>query len=73
MYRMYFSYSCILSLGIKNQIPCQMSSFTESRSLNGILLLTDDTKINESSFDMKQSVVSIRSQYTLVRQTLSQR
>ena len=58
---MYFSYSCILSLEIKNPIFSQCSSFTQSRSLNGILLLTDDTKINKSSFDIKQSVVSIGS------------
>ena len=60
---MHFSYSHISSLGIKNPIFCQGSSFTQSRSLNGILLLTDDTKINKSPFDMKQSVVSIGSQY----------
>ena len=41
----------------------QCSSFTQSRSLNGILLLTDDTKISKSSFDIKQSVVSIGSWY----------
>ena len=45
---MYFSYGCILSQGIKNPIPCQGSSFTQLRSLNGILLLTDDTKINQA-------------------------
>ena len=60
---MCFSYSCILSLGIKNPISCQGSSFTQSRSLNGILLLTDNTKINQV-LRMKQSVVSIGSQYT---------
>ena len=60
---MYFSYSRTLSLDIKNPISCQGSSFTQSRSLNGILLLTDDTKINKSTFDMKQPVVSIGSQY----------
>ena len=63
---MYFSYGCISSLGIKIPIPCLGSSFAQLRSLNSILLLTDDTKINRSSFDMKQSVVSIGSQYTLV-------
>ena len=60
---MHFSYNSILSLGIKNPISCQRSSFTQSRSLNGILLLTDDTKIQKSTFDIKQSVVSIRSHY----------
>ena len=60
---MYFSYSRILSFGIKNPISCQGNSFTQSRSLNGILLLTDDTKTNKSTFDMRQSVVSIGSQY----------
>ena len=55
---MYFSYSCILSLSIKNPMSSQESSFTQSRSLNGILLI-DNTKINKASFDTKQSVVSI--------------
>ena len=44
---MYLSYSCISSLDIKNPIPCQESSFTQLRSLNGIFLLTDDKKINK--------------------------
>ena len=57
-------YTCF-SFGIKNPIPCQGNRFTQWRILNGILSLTDDTKINKSSFDMKQSVVSIGSQYTL--------
>ena len=62
-------YTCS-SFGIKNPIPCQESLFTQSRSLNGILY---DAKINKSSFDVKQSVLSIGSQYTLVWQTLCQR
>ena len=62
-------YTC-LSFGIKNSIPCQESLFTQSRSLNGILY---DAKINKSSFDVKQSVLSIGSQYTLVWQTLCQK
>ena len=64
---MYFSYSGILSLGIKNLISCQGSSFTQSRSLNGIVFLTYDTEINKSRFHMKLSVVSIGSQYTLTK------
>ena len=40
---------------------------------NGILLLTDHRKTNKSIFDMKQSVVSIGSQYTLVSQSLCER
>ena len=62
-------YTCF-SFGIQNPIPSQGSSFTQSRSLNSILLLTDDTKKGKSSFDMKQAVVSIGSQYTLVWQAL---
>ena len=65
IHHMYFSYGCILLLSFKNWIPCQGSPFTQSRSLNGILLLTHDRKINKSSFDMKQSVVSKGSQYIL--------
>ena len=61
------------SFGIKNPISCQGSTFTQLRSLNGILLLTDDTKISKSSFDTKQSVVNKGSQYTLVWQALCQR
>ena len=38
----------------------------EVHSLNGILLLTNDTKRNKSICDMKQSVVSIGSQYTSI-------
>ena len=60
---MYFNYNRILSLGIKNPISCQESSFTQSRSLNSILLLTDDTKVNKPPFDIKQTVVSIGSRY----------
>ena len=65
-------YTCF-SFGIKNPISCQGSTFTQLRSLNGILLLTDDTKISKSSFDTKQSVVNKGSQYTLVWQALCQR
>ena len=61
IHQMYFSCSC------------QGSSFTQSRSLNGVLLLTDDAKTNKWSFDMKQSVGSIWSKYTLVWQALCQR
>ena len=51
---------------VKNPIPYhRSSSFTQSRRLNGILLLNHDANSNKSSFDMKQSVVSIGSQYTL--------
>ena len=51
---MYFSYRCILyNLALKIQSSPIGSSFTQSRSLNGYLLLTDDTKINRLSFDMK--------------------
>ena len=62
-------YTCF-SFGIKNPIPCQGNRFTQWRILNGILSLTDDTKKGKSSFDMKQAVVSIGSQYTLVWQAL---
>ena len=66
-----------LSLGIKKPIYCQGSSFTQLKSLNGLLLLTDDTQINKSSFDMKQPVVSIGLSvfniYIAVRQALCQR
>ena len=70
---MYFSYGCILSLDIKNPISCQGMSFKKSRCLNEILLLTNDTKISKSSFGMKQSFVSIESQFALVWQALCQR
>ena len=65
-------YACF-SFGIKNPISCQGTTVTQLRSLNGILLLTDVLKINKSSFDTKQSVVSKGSQYTLVWQELCQR
>ena len=69
---MYFSCSCILSLAIKNPISCQGISFTQPRILSGILLLTENTKVNKSSFDIKQSVVSIGSQDTSACQALCQ-
>ena len=50
---------------VELKIQSPGSSFTPWRSLNGILLLSGNTKINKSRFLTKQSaVVSIGSQYT---------
>ena len=43
----YFSNSFIWSLDIKNQICCQGSLSPQMRSLNGILLSSDNTKTNQ--------------------------